>query len=77
VGKTHNGGRWGCYIYGFLSPFVHNKESIPYLSSIKFYLIFWLGFGVVSVKNTVMGKFSFCFFVLESGRKETPVLGCY
>jgi hypothetical protein len=35
TGKTRNGGRRGCYIYGFWSPFVRDKESIPYLSLIK------------------------------------------
>jgi hypothetical protein len=43
VGKTHNGCHQGSYIYGFWSPFVHDKESIPYLSSIKFLLIFLVG----------------------------------
>jgi hypothetical protein len=28
------------------------------------------------MKNTMMGKFCFCFFILESGRKEMPILGC-
>jgi hypothetical protein len=51
------------------------SRSRIYLQS-NFNSFFLFGFRLVSMKNTVMGKFCFCFFVLESGRKATLVLGC-
>jgi hypothetical protein len=43
----------------------------------NFNLLFWLGFGVVSVRNTSMGNFISVSSFLNPGRKELPVLGCY